>query len=118
MRDWQPIETAPKDADVLLLFAEGWGVQPGYWDEHRWLCVETQDLTGGSMGDSGPTHWMPLPDPPPSHRSRADPRLRRSVPGDHGGAPPGTKDERRDLTRVDGDTQAPTGRIYRRETTR
>ena len=67
---WQPIETAPKDADVLLLFAEGWGVQPGYWyqmdddtSQHRWLCVETQGLTGGGMGD-GPTHWMPLPQAP------------------------------------------------------
>lgn len=69
---WQPIETAPKDADVVLLYREGWGVQPGYWYDMvgsgddgppRWIATETQGLSGGTMGD-GPTHWMPLPQAP------------------------------------------------------
>jgi len=60
-RPWQPIETAPKDEDVLL-YQRGEGVRAGYWDdEHGWLAVETQGLTGGKIQ---PTHWMPLPDPP------------------------------------------------------
>ena len=64
MSEWQPIETAPKDADILLLYSARDGVQPGYWDDlkepHGWVAVETQSLTGGRMK---PTHWM-LPEPP------------------------------------------------------
>src|SRR6185369_9874236 len=66
---WQPIDTAPKDADVLLLWAEGWGVQPGYWcrldedeSEHGWIASETEGLTGGRFKEA--THWMPLPAAP------------------------------------------------------
>lgn len=61
--DWQDIATAPKDEDVLLLWAEGWGVQPGYWDDDAqlWRAVETQGLTGGRHPA---THWKPLPAPP------------------------------------------------------
>jgi hypothetical protein len=62
---WQPIETAPKDSDVLLLYQDGEGVQAGYWYDlekpHSWVAVETQGLTGGRMQ---PTHWMPLPAAP------------------------------------------------------
>lgn len=63
---WQPIATAPKDADVLLLYQDGHGVQPGYWydldkSDQVWVAVETQGLTGGRMQ---PTHWRPLPEPP------------------------------------------------------
>lgn len=60
---WQPIETAPKDADVLLLYLDGSGVQPGYWEDDRWIACETHWLTGGGW-HAEPTHWMPLPDPP------------------------------------------------------
>lgn len=62
---WQPIATAPKNADVVLLFCENEGVMPGYWDEmgpeHRWVSSETQTLSGGRMLA---THWMPLPAAP------------------------------------------------------
>lgn len=80
MSEWQPIETAPKDDDLILLYLEGSGVRPGYWDDDqrwddklkryvegngRWLAVESQCLTGGGW-QTAPTHWMPLPDPPVS----------------------------------------------------
>jgi hypothetical protein len=66
MSEWQPIESAPKDADALLLFEDGEGVHQGYWydldaNDQYWVSAETQGLTGGRMN---PTHWMPLPDPP------------------------------------------------------
>ena len=62
---WQPIETADKKADVLLLYLDGSGVLPGYWDDERncWLACETSGLYGG-MWHATPTHWMPLPAPP------------------------------------------------------
>ncbi len=60
---WQPIETAPKEENCVLLFADGWGVHPGWWDsEHGWLACEEQGLTGGKFSEA--THWMPLPNPP------------------------------------------------------
>jgi hypothetical protein len=61
-KGWQPIATAPKDADVLSLYSTGEGVHPGYWAGDCWVGVETQSLTSGQIK---PTHWMPLPEPPP-----------------------------------------------------
>ena len=56
---WQLIDTAPKDADCVLLYRDGEGVRAGYWDfDHGWVSAETQGLTGGKMT---PTHWMPMP---------------------------------------------------------
>lgn len=67
MSNWQPIETAPRDAFLLLLYNEQEGVCAGYWDicerPPRWIQVETQGITSAYMN---PTHWMPLPDPPTS----------------------------------------------------
>lgn len=77
MSDWQPIETAPKDWEPVLVWAiseEEWedaedeereprrsimvarhsSIQPGNW----WLC-------GGSMcAVKRPTLWQPLPTTP------------------------------------------------------
>jgi hypothetical protein len=60
---WQPIATAPKDADLLLLCGPLDGVRSGYWDDdsHQWMSVETKGLTGGWMT---PTLWQPMPAAP------------------------------------------------------
>lgn len=75
MSEWQPIETAPKDGTLILLFrptALPWGkVAPGKWNsqaDHKrpspfwdmWLRI------GGTYESRAwePTHWMPLPAPP------------------------------------------------------
>lgn len=70
---WQPIETAPKDEDVLL-FSDDDGVRSGYWydlepESQFWYAVETQGITGGRMKA---THWMPLPNPPALPTPRED----------------------------------------------
>ena len=76
MSEWQPIETAPKEPrdkygygpDVLLYQTHGDGFDAertigigcwGVWEHGPtcW-CMEAGD------GWAGPTHWMPLPEPP------------------------------------------------------
>ncbi len=71
--NWQPLETAPKDVEALLLYVvmppgseyakavgmpEGWSeVDVGEWSSQRrqWESVRIAGT---------PTHWMPLPEPP------------------------------------------------------
>lgn len=67
---WQPIETAPKDTDVVAFFPDtrdGYNVMivhqfaddPGAWyQQDADLCPDALDVE--------PTHWQPLPDPPAS----------------------------------------------------
>ena len=57
---WQPIETAPKTGESILL-AHGNSVWIDEWWErdNEWLEVSV----GGHQGEV-PTYWMPLPDPP------------------------------------------------------
>ncbi len=72
MCEWQPIETAPKNTDVLVYVLDGYekmGVamfhtyaykDGGWWQwEHEYQVREIV-----------PTHWMPLPDPPQEEVAR------------------------------------------------
>lgn len=64
-REWQPIETAPKDGREFLAFIPGndedfdrcavlfWKGSYSYFAEYAW-----------DMEQHYPTHWMPLPPPP------------------------------------------------------
>lgn len=88
MGDWQPIETAPKDGTVILVYSEnqivtaswskytgGPGVssdkeQPRNWCVHangNQLLDEGWDSGAGWFMEVNPppTHWMSLPEPPP-----------------------------------------------------
>jgi hypothetical protein len=70
--DWQPIETAPKDAPVLLFGMTNPDermvrfkkpvVFSGYWEslDEAW-CAHGSHWDGPFFQ---PTHWMPLPAPP------------------------------------------------------
>lgn len=59
---WQPIETAPKDRQIMLW--DGEYVTQGAWCSHGagyWLPAEANDFSGpGWM----PKHWSPMPAPP------------------------------------------------------
>ncbi len=73
VREWQPIETAPKgdpsDRDVESILLSRWPyLCIGYWcwDRNEWLCdgiVDDLSFADEYAGNS-PTHWMPLPEPP------------------------------------------------------
>ncbi|WP_442935585.1 DUF551 domain-containing protein [Nitratireductor sp. CH_MIT9313-5] len=71
---WQPIETAPQDGSVILVYRSDAGVFAAHYveeDAHLstalnppegncyWFSTSGEDLTGDM-----PTHWMPLPSPP------------------------------------------------------
>ena len=58
MSEWQPIETAPKNTDTILL-TDGYWIRTGYWARRRecWSVDTAVPL-------KPPTYWMPLPEPP------------------------------------------------------
>ena len=70
---WQPIETAPKDGTVILLYSpEKWdsdGMWIGWWfdegdsREHGWYDSESASHKASFLNGE-PTHWHPLPEPP------------------------------------------------------
>jgi hypothetical protein len=116
--DWQPIETAPKDGTVILLFCpQGDGspgstlrVTAGHWLSEPGGTVEHRDIDGRYIGqddndgwegwlswDGGfsedtmmPTHWMPLPAPPVgSQANLADANSNKNTPTHHPSATEG-----------------------------
>lgn len=66
MREWQPIETAPKDTAVML-YAGGYLIGHFSTFYNLW-CTETDGMgtPGERMLNSWlqPTHWRPLPERP------------------------------------------------------
>jgi hypothetical protein len=65
-RQWQPIETAPKDGTRVLVFEATYGMAVAAWDSY-WQWVERGADYATEVWGNGtiePTHWMPLPQPP------------------------------------------------------
>jgi hypothetical protein len=59
--EWQPIDTAPKDGELILLFSpkgRGYLIDIGHW----WFRDKWERELGGAK--LNPTHWIPLPKPP------------------------------------------------------
>ena len=56
---WQPIETAPKDGTVILLWNDR--CELAFWNGRSWDDGDFHDDLG-----HGFTHWQPLPTPPPA----------------------------------------------------
>lgn len=68
---WKPIETAPKDGTSILLCNNRETTVGIYMHDGRefpWVVFDghftKEPLNGWSDNKFGPTHWMPLPDPP------------------------------------------------------
>jgi hypothetical protein len=53
---WQPIETAPKDGTVIIVYA------PGFFQTAAWTGGGWTNASDSWLEDV--THWMPLPEPP------------------------------------------------------
>ena len=77
---WQPIETAPKDTEVLVWREDSGPFIAKFTDPYEVITVEEMerdglefpddfeewwsDAYGWQEGSERPTHWMPLPPPP------------------------------------------------------
>lgn len=70
MTDWQPIDSATKDGQEVLIFLRSpwsrielakWFVPWGTWITGG---VPSSDDEMYGIGSGVPTHWMPLPAPP------------------------------------------------------
>lgn len=68
-REWQPIETAPRDGTLLFLW-NGKKMQRGFWDkvDCAWVLA-FKTTTRRKPVHPAPTHWMPLPNPPTEKNS-------------------------------------------------
>jgi hypothetical protein len=58
---WSPIESAPLDGTVVLIYSPMEGVMSSRWEYQwqgfPWRCAQDRKR-------QIPTHWMPLPEPP------------------------------------------------------
>ena len=64
MAGWQPIETAPKDGQAILV-TDGMDCYCVEWDEEfDWWTVDDNKLGPFRLRGSAPTHWVPLPPAP------------------------------------------------------
>lgn len=73
MSEWRPIETAPKDGTLILLYVSGQflgfgrsvNYVVGWMRAGDWVCDPRDDTFGDpDTVHPTPTHWMPLPEPP------------------------------------------------------
>lgn len=60
--EWQPIETAPKDKEILLFFPVVRPTRQAGYGAPQMIRVDK--LHNWDYGNRIPTHWMPLPPPP------------------------------------------------------
>lgn len=65
--EWQPIETAPKDGTIVLLYIpwmSGYDVVSASWGYASWCLTQAGTRCESADADGSATHWMPLPEPP------------------------------------------------------
>lgn len=63
MGEWQPIETAPKDGTLILVFPFDVVCWQITGDLGYWFADRVSEIDGDYL-EEYPTHWMPLPNPP------------------------------------------------------
>lgn len=74
VREWQPIDTAPKDGKWIALWSQDGGVSVGYWgptyfdSDYAW--VRYHHRSDSEEVRPVPTHWRPLPQPPAPQQTK------------------------------------------------
>lgn len=78
-REWQTIETAPKDGTPVLLWVpefnapiqgEWCSSDDGFVDASHWVDVWNNDAIETKDGPVNPTHWQPRPPAPKPEADR------------------------------------------------
>jgi hypothetical protein len=64
--NWQPVETAPYETEVLTFWPGSESRNPVYLinTKNSGTALGKRDGWWRSKPDQQPTHWMPLPPPP------------------------------------------------------
>ena len=64
MIEWRLIETAAKDGSRMIVYCPVWGIvtEAHFCNEHKAWFFDNPETIEGLIQ---PTHWMPLPEPPP-----------------------------------------------------
>lgn len=64
---WQTIDTAPRDGSWILIYEQFDDVTVGWWSPYskKWMALRGAHYDDGVEEGSNPSHWMPLPEPPP-----------------------------------------------------
>ena len=62
--EWMPIHTAPQDEAAVLLFDPAWDI---FHVGIRYAGIAAWQQPSGDLLRT-PTHWMPLPPPPPGEK--------------------------------------------------
>lgn len=83
MTDWQPIDTAPVDQNILVWLPafDQDGREHSVWpaivtedgEDGRWIDIPdwSEGGVGYSVGKVDPRYWMPAPQPPSTDRPAA-----------------------------------------------
>lgn len=69
--DWLPIESAPRDGDILVYVPESNEQFVAYWHKRFGAWVYAATESGVRVFTKSATHWQPLP-PPPSTPEKAE----------------------------------------------
>lgn len=82
MSEWQPIETAPRDGEKILVSTDSGSINVVRWSDEAefeqcstapgwqiWACEDCWYSVALEFSEA--THWMPLP-PPPSSRGEPE----------------------------------------------
>lgn len=64
MTEWQSIETAPHDQDILAAYAPTGGILLVHWFDADGTQPDGFYNSDNGAGPWKLTHWMPLPPPP------------------------------------------------------
>ena len=63
--EWQPIETAPTDTEILVfMYGEIYQARFDRWGRWAFPMANYHGCGCCAVDDDSPSHWMPMPDPP------------------------------------------------------
>lgn len=69
MNEWQTIDSAPRDRDILVFVPDSCEQFVAYWHKRFGAWVYAATASGVRVFTKAATHWMPRPSPPTDRRT-------------------------------------------------